>query len=78
MKNKQRKTPKSPRTANVSNEEICNLKTTVIESKRSWMLVTAQGIHIQNQVKGQQSTGRVLLTRREFNKFVDWYNKIQK
>lgn len=59
-------------------KQLCSLKTDNTESKESWILVDVGTVHIHNQKNGEHSTGEVTLSRKEFNKFVDWYNKKQK
>ena len=71
------KAPNSPRVAKTFNQ-LCQLQTDNINSKTSWLLVDEGVVYIHNQIKEHPSTGSVTLTRREFNRFVDWYNKNQK
>lgn len=71
------KAPNSPRVAKTFNQ-LCQLQTDNINSKTSWLLVDEGVVYIHNQINGHPSTGSITLTRREFNRFVDWYNKNQK
>jgi hypothetical protein len=71
MKNKKL----TPRTARTLNQQ-CELKRDNIESKESWILIDEGFVHIHNQRNGEESTGGVTLTRREFDRFVDWYNGV--
>jgi len=55
-------------------EDIAKLKHQIAESKKSWLVFKRENeIVIHNQVLGEKSTGEVVLTRREFQKFVDWW-----
>ena len=63
----------SPREAKTF-KQICSLKRDNIDSKTSWILIDVGVVYIHNQENGEISTGKVVLTRQEFNKFVDWYN----
>lgn len=70
---KQKKSPRQTKTLN----DICNLRMDNINSKTSWLLIDQGVVYIHNQISGHDSTGKITLTRREFNRFVDWYNKVQ-
>lgn len=63
----------TPRTAK-SFEQICSLKCDNIQTKDSWILIDVGVVHIHNQRNGEESTGEVTLTRKEFERFADWYN----
>jgi hypothetical protein len=67
----------SPRNAKTF-KQLCSLRTDNTQSKTSWILLDVGTVHIHNQKNGENSTGEVTLTRREFNQFVDWYNGQQK
>lgn len=54
--------------------QICKLKYDNVDTKNSWILIDEGVIHIYNQKSGEEPTGNITLTRREFNRFVDWYN----
>lgn len=54
------------------------LNTDHCETARSWIIVDERTIRIHNQVTGFDSTGRIELTRKEFNKFIAWYLHDQK
>lgn len=71
------KSPQSPRMTKTFNQ-IWRLQSDNINSKTSWLLIDEGVVYIHNQVFGKPSTGSVTLTRREFNRFIDWYNHNQK
>jgi hypothetical protein len=68
----------SPRKAKTFNQ-ICSLQTDGKHTKNSWIcLNSGSSIAIHNQRNGEESTGRVVISKREFNALIDWYNREQK
>jgi hypothetical protein len=59
-------------------EQICKLQTDNVQTADSWLQLDEGVIVIQNQRKGEAATGRVELTRAEFDKFIAWYQRDQK
>ena len=66
----------TPRTA-TSNNKICKLKSEGVDFKDSWIVVDEDTVYIYNQKSGEEPTGRVEISRRDFNCFVDWYNGVK-
>jgi hypothetical protein len=67
----------SPRNARTF-RQICALKEDNAWTKRAWLLIDVETVYIHNQKSGEDSAGTVALSRKDFDKFVDWYNKKQK
>lgn len=63
----------TPKTANTFNK-ICQLKRDNVSTRKSWMLIDERGISICNQKIGETNTGKVRLTRKEFERFIKFYN----
>jgi len=72
MKNKKKKVL-SPREAK-TDAQFDKLGRDNIDTKDAWILVDAENVHICNQRDGESSTGEVSLSRKDFEKFIDWYN----
>lgn len=66
----------SPRQATTFSK-ICSLGYDHCDTRNAWMSISERGIFICRQKKGQSSTEEINLTRKEFDKFVDWYNQKQ-
>lgn len=67
----------SPRHATTFNE-ICSLETDHIDTRNAWLSITEKRVSIVRQKRGEKPTAQIELTRQEFEKFIDWYNKKQK
>jgi len=54
--------------------DILHCKADNVNTPRSWILFNrANEIVICNQNAGEEPTGKVFITRRDFQKFVDWW-----
>jgi hypothetical protein len=62
----------TPKTANTFNK-ICKLKRDNVSTRFSWISISPNGVHIRNQKSGHPSTGQVDLTRKEFERFIRFY-----
>ena len=62
----------TPRTIKAGQEH--KLRRDNVTTRKSWILLDTGEIVIANQQSGEEATGKVRLTRREFNIMVDWYN----
>ena len=70
-KKRKRLTPRTARTF----AEHCRLRRDNMEAPEGWITLDTDGsVTICNQREGEESTGRVTLSRYAFNRFVDWYN----
>lgn len=56
-----------------TSKKICELSRDNISTGKSWILIDEKGVDICNQVPGHSSTGSVRLTRKEFEKFIRFY-----
>jgi hypothetical protein len=65
----------TPRTATTI-KQICALKNDGIETKKSWILIEKDVVHLYNQKMGEAPTENVTISRQDFNRFVDWYNGV--
>jgi hypothetical protein len=63
----------TPKTANTFNK-VCKLKKDSVSTRKSWMSVGGATISIYNQKKGESSTGNVTLTKKEFERFIKFYD----
>ena len=55
---------------------VCKLKQDGIDCDDAWIQINGPDINeivIANQKPGKKATGEVFLTRRQFQKFVDWW-----
>jgi len=59
----------TPQTANTI-AGVCKLKRDNISTRSSWILVDDQYFTIVNQRTGQDATGKVRLSKKEFDKFI--------
>lgn len=67
---KNRKTPRTIRTF----DEVCRLPRDNVTSGDAWVILNSPSeIVIVNQRIGQKSTGEVRLSRRQFNRFIKWW-----
>lgn len=66
----------TPKTANTFNK-VCKLKRDNVHTRRSWIMLCGDGnpnhITICNQKNGHPSTGEVTLTKKEFERFIKFY-----
>jgi hypothetical protein len=62
----------TPKKANTF-KQICKLKRDNVSTRKSWMLLHEGGVTITNQVTGKESTGEVKLTKKEFERFIKFY-----
>lgn len=73
VKTKERITPKTANTFN----KIAKLKQDNISTRKSWILLAGDGhpdhITITNQKSGYAQTGQVILTKKEFERFIRFY-----
>lgn len=66
----------SPKNANTLNK-ICKLKRDNISTRNSLILLKEKSVIITNHKRGKSPTGSVELTRKEFEKFIQWYQTAQ-
>lgn len=66
----------TPKTANTF-KKICKLKRDNVSTRNSWIMIGGDGdpnhITIQNQKVGHEGTGSVVLTKKEFERFIKFY-----
>jgi len=63
----------TPKTANTFNK-ICKLKRDNISTGKSWMLMSGGNmITLTNQMSGESPTGQIELTKKEFERFIKFY-----
>lgn len=62
----------TPKMANTF-RKICKLKRDNVSTSKSWILIGEKGVSIHNQKNGESSTGKVYLTRKEFERFINFY-----
>lgn len=67
----------SPREA-TKFKKICSLETDGVYTRHSWLSLSEKHVDIVNQKSGEPASGQVHLTRKAFEKFIDWYNKQQR
>jgi len=67
----------SPRNAKTFGQ-ICALNRDNLSSKHGWIMIGDGGtVAIAEQSAGNEAKGMVRLSRREFNRLIDWYNQEQ-
>ena len=61
-------------------QQSLRLRRDNLSADDSWILVdvASDRVTICNQRPGESPTGQVNLTRKQFNKLIDWYNRSQK
>lgn len=62
-------TPKAARTE----KALIALRRDNVSTRNSWFLIDEGHVHIANQKTGESPTGKVTLTRAEFEAFVRFY-----
>jgi len=63
----------TPKTANTFNK-ICKLKRDNVSTRNSWMIMELPDrIIISNQKNGHERTGKITLTKKEFERFIRFY-----
>lgn len=62
----------TPRTANTF-RKVCKLQRDNISTRNSWMLLGGTHVSITNQKTGENPTGNVKLTKKEFERFIKFY-----
>jgi hypothetical protein len=62
----------TPKTANTFNK-VFKLERDNVSTRNSWISVSPNRISIYNQKNGQSSTGNVSLTKKEFERFIKFY-----
>lgn len=63
-------TPREARTF----KQICDLPSSSVDTPSHWILLGSRGITICEQRLGGAGQRQVILPRRTFEKFIDWYN----
>ncbi len=56
---------------------ICKLKEDNSETKNHWIMVCEDGVHLCKQRHGEPATAKITISKREFNKLIEWYLKKQ-
>ena len=70
--------PLSPHEARTMDQQ-CSLQSDNLSVKAGWILLNSTGtVILKNQRDGEQPTGSVEFTRRDFARFANWYLKPQK
>jgi hypothetical protein len=64
----------SPRQAK-TNAEVCALRRDNLSAGNFWMLVDDGEVTITAQKPGESSTAMITMSKRNFNRLIDWYNK---
>jgi len=59
-------------------DKMLRLQRDNVRTVNSWLLVEEDEVTIANQRDGEASSGRVTLSRREFERFIAFYLKPQK
>lgn len=62
----------TPKTANTTNK-LCQLERDNVSTRNSWVLVEERYVHITNQKSGNPSIGSVRMTKKEFERFIKFY-----
>lgn len=62
----------TPKTANTHNK-ICRLKRDNVSTGKSWFMIAEDHVIIANQKSGEMPTGKVKLSRKEFERFIKFY-----
>lgn len=62
----------TPKTANTFNK-VCKLERDNISTRKSWMTIESGSVNIYNQTDGCNPTGNVTLTKKEFERFIKFY-----
>lgn len=70
---KKKLAPKEARTFG----KICSLETDHCDTRNSWMCISEHSVHIYMQKPGHEAKSSVSISRKDFEKFIDWYNKKQ-
>lgn len=68
----------SPRRARLRDLEKLALPAEAHSTKTAWIHLDCQTVVLANQVSGQPPTGRIEMTKRDFDALVDWYVREQK
>lgn len=61
-----------------SEEAVCSLSESVVETKDFWMLTDGNTIVIHRQTSGESSQEAVRIPKRTFDAFVRWYQRDQR
>jgi len=67
------KTKLSPREARTL-REVGSLKQDNKSTLDAWILTDQKYVWIYNQRNGQEARGHIMLTKKQFNQLIDWYN----
>jgi len=59
-------------------EDVCRLETDNHSVKRGWIMFDGGEVSLVNQISGEDSTGTVTFSRREFEALVRWWQRPQK
>jgi hypothetical protein len=59
-------------------KQICSLQSDCHDTKEAWILVDIGVVYLHLQRNGEKSTSNIMLSRKDFNVLIDWYNKDQK
>lgn len=62
----------TPKTANTFNK-VCKLERDNVSTKTSWISIDESHVSIYNQKNGHKSTGNVRITKKEFERFIKFY-----
>ena len=67
----------TPRQAKTFNQ-ICTLQADKTETQNSWLMLEEDVVYLTNQKSGEPPTGEVEISRKDFEKFIAWYDRDQK
>lgn len=62
----------TPKTANTFNK-ICKLRRDNISTRKSWLSITENIVSIYNQKSGEAPSGKIELTKKEFERLIKFY-----
>lgn len=62
----------TPKTAN-SFKKICKLESDGFSTRNSWIALEERHVYIYNQKNGHSATGKVILTKKEFERLIKFY-----
>ena len=74
MKNRKEISPKDCKTM----DDVCSIRTDNAQTTGYWIISDCYQVTITKQKSGEDSTEKITIPKKDFNKFVKWYITPQK
>ncbi len=59
-------------------KKLCSIGRDNIDTKNFWISVSRRTVTLTEQTNGEKAKSQITIPKKDFNKFVDFYNREQK